>query len=806
MSNVVTTDTLFQRLVAKSSDGHLPIIQWNYDRQCFEFLYDREYASLSIKSLNIKNREIIDEDRNIATEEIQPHYVGTANKTIYYGDGSNLTGVSSDDEKVKYDVDDPTAGYLSDKVIAGDGISVEEGTGADENKLKINNTDKGSDVDLSGLVPYTGANTTVNLGSEDLETTGDITGGNLNIINWDSVYEIITSTGFSGDVTGIYSATKVEKIQNTNVSSAVPTDLQIMRFIAANNRWEPTTVTFTSTYLGLTDTDDTSYAGKAGYIPMVNVTENGLILTQPIQDVTRINRTVKETPDGIITVFTVIDEVYESDSLEFYYNGVNHTSDITETDSSSGTFTVDNFIPETGSEIRCNYRIGISLYGGKKNNVTTTDPTVDDDVDEGYSVGSFWHNTDNLKSFVCLDITDGAAIWKNITGLLGNYSATVDPTADDDSGDGYEVGSIWINVTDDSAFICLDSTLTAAIWFEITQSVPSGVRIDSDSSSSITNFTFIKKNISLPYFEPMKSLPATRKGSVSGKIGNYLYMGMGTIGGSIGSTIARFNLITEVWDTVTPGGSAVAARTYGDGCVYNSKLYFCGGDTSGSWTASAKTDVFDPETGNYANLADMPAARAGNSAVLVQHPTDSKWYIYSAGGMNGSTYYSSLYAYDIVANTWATKTSMNYKKRAAFLVWDGGNYLYSVCGYNGSNRAYLERYDLRNDAGGWTVLKPAPTARRIVTGYFDPTIGLSGSIVTMGGYTTTYLNIIEIYDIYSGEWFYGTNMPIYSSGIGFIIDKDNEISYILGGNAPEGDTAKCLKYYYPVVRFLHERN
>lgn len=46
---------------------------------------------------------------------------------------------SGTDEKVKYDASDPTAGYIADKIIAGTGISVAEGTGADENKLIITN-------------------------------------------------------------------------------------------------------------------------------------------------------------------------------------------------------------------------------------------------------------------------------------------------------------------------------------------------------------------------------------------------------------------------------------------------------------------------------------------------------------------------------------------------------------------------------------------------------------------------------------------------------------------------------------------
>jgi hypothetical protein len=61
--------------------------------------------------------------------------------------GSGSTG---SDEKVKFNDGDPTAGYVADKVVAGTGISVAEGTGGNENKLVITNTDKGSDVDLSG--------------------------------------------------------------------------------------------------------------------------------------------------------------------------------------------------------------------------------------------------------------------------------------------------------------------------------------------------------------------------------------------------------------------------------------------------------------------------------------------------------------------------------------------------------------------------------------------------------------------------------------------------------------------------------
>lgn len=70
--------------------------------------------------------------------------VNSEGKHIYVNDESGT------DEKVKYDANDPTAGYIVDKFVAGTGITFTEGTGADENKLIITNSDKGSDVDLSG--------------------------------------------------------------------------------------------------------------------------------------------------------------------------------------------------------------------------------------------------------------------------------------------------------------------------------------------------------------------------------------------------------------------------------------------------------------------------------------------------------------------------------------------------------------------------------------------------------------------------------------------------------------------------------
>ena len=59
---------------------------------------------------------------------------------------------------------------------------------------------------------------------------------------------------------------------------------------------------------------------------------------------------------------------------------------------------------------------GNGSYRVLKNQLeATTAPTVDDDEDLGYEVSSFWFDISNDAAYVCLDNTDGAAVWLNIT-------------------------------------------------------------------------------------------------------------------------------------------------------------------------------------------------------------------------------------------------------------------------------------------------------------------------------------------------------------------------------------------------------
>lgn len=50
-------------------------------------------------------------------------------------------------------------------------------------------------------------------------------------------------------------------------------------------------------------------------------------------------------------------------------------------------------------------------------------------------------------------------------------STNTSPTSLNDSSQGYDLGSIWINESDDDAYICLDTTISGAIWKDFSSAV-----------------------------------------------------------------------------------------------------------------------------------------------------------------------------------------------------------------------------------------------------------------------------------------------------------------------------------------------
>lgn len=93
----------------------------------------------------------------------------------------------------------------------------------------------------------------------------------------------------------------------------------------------------------------------------------------------------------------------------------------------------------------------------------TTIPTINDDYSAGYLPGSLIVNTTQDVAYVCLDNTVGAAIWRSL-GTGRTTATTTDPTVNDDVNDGYLPGSVWVNTSGNTVFTNISNSAAAASW------------------------------------------------------------------------------------------------------------------------------------------------------------------------------------------------------------------------------------------------------------------------------------------------------------------------------------------------------
>jgi hypothetical protein len=87
-------------------------------------------------------------------------------------------------------------------------------------------------------------------------------------------------------------------------------------------------------------------------------------------------------------------------------------------------------------------------------------------IPNGMIVAGTVRLTNGQTTIAAGDFGNYRDLW-NMRAPLIRYNATVAPTVNDDSADGYSVGSYWYDTTNDRAYVCLDATAGAAVWVRI---------------------------------------------------------------------------------------------------------------------------------------------------------------------------------------------------------------------------------------------------------------------------------------------------------------------------------------------------
>lgn len=146
--------------------------------------------------------------------------------------------------------------------------------------------------------------------------------------------------------------------------------------------------------------------------------------------------------------------------------------------------TVDGFVLATGDRILLKNQTTATDNGIYTVNASGS-PTRAVDFDAASEI------TGGIVIPVLSGTTNGSSLWMiTNTGTItpgstsmtfervnwgkNNLAAGAAPTANDDADDGYRVGSVWINLSSDTAYICVDSTVAAAVWSQMGGSGGSG--------------------------------------------------------------------------------------------------------------------------------------------------------------------------------------------------------------------------------------------------------------------------------------------------------------------------------------------
>lgn len=78
--------------------------------------------------------------------------------------------------------------------------------------------------------------------------------------------------------------------------------------------------------------------------------------------------------------------------------------------------------------------------------------------------GDFYLDTTNVGVYYGPKTSGAWGSSHSFAVPLPNYAATTNPTVNNDNTQGYSIGSTWINTTAHTVYVCTNATTGAAVW------------------------------------------------------------------------------------------------------------------------------------------------------------------------------------------------------------------------------------------------------------------------------------------------------------------------------------------------------
>lgn len=164
------------------------------------------------------------------------------------------------------------------------------------------------------------------------------------------------------------------------------------------------------------------------------------------------------------------------------------------------------------------------------------------------------------------------------SGGTSLVSSASDPGVDDDSDDGYVVGTIWTNTTTNRSFIAADVTVGAAVWLKIVRELSNAILPEVDATTDLGSGSLQYKD---GYFSGTVTVP-----TVTVTTGNITTLNVTTIGahavsGAVDMQSNRINNLPTPSATDEP-----ATKGYADGLAFSSALPGISPSTNGQYVTN----------------------------------------------------------------------------------------------------------------------------------------------------------------------------------------------------------------------------
>jgi hypothetical protein len=188
---------------------------------------------------------------------------------------------------------------------------------------------------------------------------------------------------------------------------------------------------------------------------------------------------------------------------------------------------------------------------------------------------------------------------------FSNYTATTSPTVNDDEGDGYDIGSVWFDISSDTGYVCLDATSGAAIWKITTDTYSSSSPLTTKGDILTYSATDVRLGVG-----SNDQLLTADSAEATGIKWAWDVLDQDTFSSNSNSSLATQQSIKSYVDASSypPGGSDTHIQ-YNDsgvfsgnsGLVYNDSTYALTG--GGNWEISKDTpEIKLTDTGDSNNV------------------------------------------------------------------------------------------------------------------------------------------------------------------------------------------------------------